>query len=220
MKHEMYRTEQEAFWAGTFGDQYIARNQDAQLLASNIAFFSRALARAAKIDSCLEVGANVGMNLRALKWLYPRQEQYAVEINHAAAAELRKWLPDTSVLEHSILDLDFPGATGDACCDLVFTKGVLIHINPDYLENVYDKLCSATRRYVLLCEYYNPVPVSVDYRGHAQRLYKRDFAGEMMERHPFLELLDYGFVYRRDRAFPQDDITWFLMEKKTVDAPR
>jgi spore coat polysaccharide biosynthesis protein SpsF len=64
------------------------------------------------------------------------------------------------------------------------------------------------------------VPVSVDYRGHAQRLYKRDFAGEMMERYPFLELLDYGFVYRRDRAFPQDDITWFLMEKKTVDAPR
>ena len=25
---------------------------------------------------------------------------------------------------------------------------------------------------------------------------------------------DYGFAYKRDPKFPQDDITWFLMEKK------
>ena len=34
-----------------------------------------------------------------------------------------------------------------------------------------------------------------------------------MERFPNLSLLDYGFVYRRDPSFPQDDMTWFLMEK-------
>jgi spore coat polysaccharide biosynthesis protein SpsF len=45
-------------------------------------------------------------------------------------------------------------------------------------------------------------------------LFKRDFAGEMMDRYPDLKLLDYGFVYHRDPAFPDDDITWFLMEKK------
>jgi len=27
------------------------------------------------------------------------------------------------------------------------------------------------------------------------------------------KLIDYGFSYRRDPAFPQDDITWFLIEK-------
>jgi spore coat polysaccharide biosynthesis protein SpsF len=26
-------------------------------------------------------------------------------------------------------------------------------------------------------------------------------------------LVDYGFAYHRDPAFPQDDITWFLLEK-------
>jgi spore coat polysaccharide biosynthesis protein SpsF len=26
-------------------------------------------------------------------------------------------------------------------------------------------------------------------------------------------LIDYGFVYHRDTAHPQDDITWFLLEK-------
>ena len=34
-----------------------------------------------------------------------------------------------------------------------------------------------------------------------------------MDRHPSLSLIDYGFAYRRDPTFPQDDITWFLMEK-------
>jgi spore coat polysaccharide biosynthesis protein SpsF len=28
-----------------------------------------------------------------------------------------------------------------------------------------------------------------------------------------LKLADYGFVYRRDIRFPQDDINWFLLEK-------
>ena len=34
-----------------------------------------------------------------------------------------------------------------------------------------------------------------------------------MARYPEMKLLDYGFIYRRDRDFPQDDMTWFLMEK-------
>jgi len=38
-------TAQESFWAGDFGAEYIARNQSADLLAANIAFFSRALQR-------------------------------------------------------------------------------------------------------------------------------------------------------------------------------
>jgi len=92
-------------------------------------------------------------------------------------------------------------------------KGVLIHINPEMLSSVYEKLYQASSRFVLVCEYYNPSPVEIPYRGHTDRLFKRDFAGEMMEKYSDLTLIDYGFAYRRDPAFPQDDITWFLMEK-------
>ena len=98
---------------------------------------------------------------------------------------------------------------------MVLIKGVLIHINPDALLQVYDKLVAASGRYLLVAEYYNPAPVAISYRGHADRLFKRDFAGEIMERHPQMQLVDYGFVYRRDPNFPQDDITWFLMEKRS-----
>jgi pseudaminic acid biosynthesis-associated methylase len=216
--HEPYRTDQETFWAGPFGDDYARRNRDAKLHASNLAFFTRALAKASPIATCLEVGANIGMNLSALAILYPGQRQHAVEINQAAASELRARVPAATVSEGSILDLDLVNIVPNGGFDLVLTKGVLIHINPEYLDVVYDKLQAASGRYLLICEYYNPVPVAVEYRGHAERLYKRDFAGELLARFPLLELLDYGFAYRLDRSFPQDDITWFLMQKPAAGA--
>jgi spore coat polysaccharide biosynthesis protein SpsF len=44
--------------------------------------------------------------------------------------------------------------------------------------------------------------------------FKRDFAGELLEKfRNSLELKKYGFIYHRDLV-PQDDLTWFLMEKK------
>jgi len=202
-----YRTEQEAFWAGEFGTEYIARNRGDVLLASNLAFFSRALAHARAPASCIEFGANIGMNLKALRLLYPGQEQHAVEINPQAAAELARLVP-RNVHECSILDY-----RGDRTFDLALVKGVLIHINPDCLPQVYDILHAATARYLLVCEYYNPNPVAIAYRGHQDRLFKRDFCGEILDRHRDLALVDYGFAYRRDPDFPQDDITWFLMEK-------
>jgi len=98
--------------------------------------------------------------------------------------------------------------------DVCLIKGVLIHINPDMLPIVYERIYQASNRFVLLCEYYNPSPVVISYRGHADRLFKRDFAGEILNKYPDLSLVDYGFSYHRDPAFPQDDITWFLMEKR------
>ena len=204
-----YRTDQEAFWAGPFGTDYIVRNNSAELLASNLEFFARALSRAGRIGSCVEFGANIGMNLRALKLLYPALQARGIEINPDAARQLADFVSAGNVHEGSIFD-----APTEPQADLSLIKGVLIHINPERLPETYDKLYAASRRWVLVCEYYNPSPVAIPYRGHSDRLFKRDFAGEMLDRFPGLALVDYGFAYRRDPAFPQDDITWFLLEKK------
>ena len=204
-----FKTEQEAFWAGNFGTEYIKRNQGETLLASNLDFFARALHAAHNVKSCIEFGANIGMNLRALKLLHPTQEQHAIEINADAARELALTISPAHIYQSSILDFNPPQTW-----DLALIKGVLIHINPDELPQVYDKLVAASDKYLLVAEYYNPTPIAIPYRGHADRLFKRDFAGEIMDRHPQMELIDYGFAYRRDPIFPQDDITWFLMEKR------
>ncbi len=204
-----FKTEQEAFWAGEFGTAYIGRNQGDALLASNLDFFGKALRQARGLASCIEFGANIGMNLRALKLLHPSQQQFGIEINTEAARQLAQVLPPHNVFQQSILDFQPAQAF-----DLVLIKGVLIHINPDALAQVYDTLHRSCGKYLLIAEYYNPAPVSISYRGHADRLFKRDFCGEMLDRHPDLALVDYGFAYHRDPNFPQDDITWFLMEKK------
>jgi pseudaminic acid biosynthesis-associated methylase len=203
-----FKTEQEEFWAGNFGTEYIQRNQGDALLASNLEFFSKALRAARGINSCIEFGANIGMNLKAIKLLHPKIEAHAIEINNDAAKELATVINPLHINNKSILDF-----TPSRQWDLTLIKGVLIHINPEVLPQVYDKLVASAGRYLLVAEYYNPAPVSIPYRGHSDRLFKRDFAGEIMDRHPKMQLVDYGFAYRRDPNFPQDDITWFLMEK-------
>jgi pseudaminic acid biosynthesis-associated methylase len=204
-----FETPQEEFWAGEFGTQYIGRNDSDELLASNLNFFAKALKNAGKISSCLEFGANIGMNLLALGLLYPNMKQEGIEINPDAAKRLANLIGSQNVFEGSIFDYDII----DPMVDLVLIKGVLIHTNPDKLPLIYDKLYEATSKFILVCEYYNPTPVTMTYRGHENRLFKRDFAGELMERHPDLNLVDYGFCYHRDIAFPMDDITWFLLKK-------
>ncbi len=203
-----FKTEQEDFWAGNFGDEYISRNISEEYLASNLNFFSKALHQVGRPASIVEFGANVGMNLRAIKMLFPGIDAHGVEINRIAAEELSKAIGTDNVFHGSIFDYK-PEKT----FDVSLIKGVLIHINPDMLQDVYAKMYESSRKYILVCEYYNPSPVSINYRGHSDRLFKRDFAGEMLEKYTDLTLVDYGFCYKRDKAFPQDDITWFLMEK-------
>lgn len=41
---ERYQTEQEHFWAGKFGDEYVARNRGEVLIASNLNLFSQMFA--------------------------------------------------------------------------------------------------------------------------------------------------------------------------------
>ena len=204
-----YRTPQEAFWAGEFGTRYSSRNEGDGLLAANLQLFATALRRAGRVRSCLELGANIGMNLRALRLLYPQLPVKAVEINPEAARQLGESIGAGNVHAGSLFDYA-PSET----FDLVLVKGVLIHVQPEMLPAAYDTLHRASARLILLGEYYNPSPAAIPYRGHSDRLFKRDFAGELLDRHADLRLLDYGFAYRRDPAFPQDDITWFLLEKR------
>ena len=211
-KMKNYKTPQETFWAEEFGTEYIDRNKGDQLLASNLNFFIKALSQAQNINSCIEFGANIGMNLHALKLIYPEIKLNGIEINEDASNKLKGLIGKDNVFIGSIFDWE-----STDLYDLVLIKGVLIHINPNMLKNVYQKLYDSTHRYILLCEYYNPSPVTISYRGHKNRLFKRDFAGEMLDLYPDLTLVDYGFSYHRDIAFPQDDITWFLLQKEQLN---
>lgn len=199
-----FKTEQEEFWAGEFGKKYIKRNTDH---LRNIPLFSNIFSKTNNVNSIIELGANIGLNLKAIKNILPNTNLSAIEINSDAVKELEQ-INDIEVYNQSLLDFNI-----DYKRDFVLIKGVLIHINPDCLDEVYDLLYNLSHKYICIAEYYNPTPVEVNYRGHKNKLFKRDFAGDILDKFDDLELIDYGFVYHRDNNFPQDDITWFLLKK-------
>jgi pseudaminic acid biosynthesis-associated methylase len=203
-----YKTEQERFWVGDFGDKYLKRNQGDDILAANLAFFTKALNSVDSLKSCIEFGANIGMNLKALKLLHPELDMSAIEINTQAVKKLESIIPKKNIIHDSILNVELTRQY-----DLTLIRGVLIHINPEELPNVYTKLVQSVKGYLLVAEYYNPTPVEVNYRGNSDRMFKRDFAGELMDIYPELSLVDYGFSYKRDSKFDHGDVTWFLLKK-------
>lgn len=203
-----YKTEQESFWAGNFGDEYTVRNNSDEVIAGNISLFQKALDKKERPASVIEFGANRGMNILALKKLLPGATFAGLEINESAVEALKQ-IDGVTAIKTSILDY-----APTQKFEMSLIKGVLIHINPDELQAVYAKLYESSTRYILIAEYYNPSPMTITYRGHENRLFKRDFAGEMLDKYSDLKLVDYGFCYHRDVTFPLDDITWFLLEKK------
>jgi pseudaminic acid biosynthesis-associated methylase len=208
-----FKTEQEEFWAGNFGTEYIERNKSESYFISNVNFFTQALKSIEPPNSCIEFGANIGLNLKAMKFLFPNMLIKGVEINSDASKHLKKLIGEENTIESSLFNYHSTDKV-----DISLIKGVLIHINPNKLNLAYEKLYNASKKYILICEYYNPTPVAIDYRGYENKLFKRDFAGEMMNLYSDLKLRDYGFIYHRDPKFPQDDVTWFLLEKNKANA--
>lgn len=202
-----YKTEQESFWAGDFGNEYIKRNTGEMFTASTMFLFGKMLRSAPQLKSIIEFGCNIGLNLKALKSINKDFDLCGYEINMNAAQKARD-LNIANIINDTIVK-EMPT---DRKYDLAFTRAVLIHVNPNELDAVYNNLYNVSNRYVLVCEYYNPTPVTIEYRGNKEKLFKRDFAGELIDRYN-MRLVDYGFTYHRDNYFPQDDASWFLLEK-------
>ena len=177
--------EQEKFWSGDFGIKYIKRNSNFSLLKSNIFFFKNCTLKLDKKKnySLIEYGPNIGLNLIALKKVLKLNKVKAVEINKNSFYELSKL---KFVEAKNVSALNF---TEKIKYDLVLSKGFLIHINPNKLKKIYKRLYDSCKKkgHLLICEYYNPTPLSLKYRGFKNVLFKRDFAGEMMKRYSNLK---------------------------------
>lgn len=205
-------TEQLALWRGEFGSRYIARNEPtAEALAMVTRMWARILQPlAGRLPrSILEVGSNVGLNLRALSRLV-EAELYAAEPNAAARERLvaDRVVPADHVFDAPAARLPLP----DGAVDMAFTAGVLIHIAPEDLLASCREIHRAASRFVGCVEYFSPRPEAVPYRGHEGQLFKRDFGRFWMDNFPDLELVDFGFFWTG--AGYIDDLTFWLFEKR------
>jgi pseudaminic acid biosynthesis-associated methylase len=198
-------TAQELLWQGEFGREYTERN--AVSPEARQPFFARVLGKTFGVSSICELGANRGHNLAAIRGLSDNYHLTGVELNPQAAALLGAQ-EGIRAVRSAILDFD-----SDEPFDLVYTCGVLIHLNPDDLPAVYRKMFALSARYILINEYFNPVPVSLDYRGHTDRLFKRDFGAEFLAANAHRACVaDYGFLWQAVEP-AWDNTTWWLFEK-------
>jgi len=203
-------TDQEQFWAGDFGRRLIDRTDIPIEIDDNLKFFQGIISWTGQIGSIIEFGPYIGLNLRALKSLIPEAQLSAVEINDTAIEYLKEW-GRAKIYQQSIFDF-----SSDETFDLVLTKKFLIHIHPKQIEEAYRTIYRYSRQYICICEYFSPDLLEVNYRSHKNQLFKRDFASDMLNLFSDIRLVDYGFIYGRDRAYKGvslNNMSWFLLEK-------
>jgi len=205
MKNKHYN-EQELFWKNKFGNDYSKRKSH-DPIKSLINLFNKIFQNTKKINSIIEFGPNIGRNIHAIKKKLPRCQFTGVEINKLACQKLKK-IKNLEIINKSILAFE-----SNNKYDLVLIKNVLIHINTNSLDAAYEKLYQSSKKYICIIEYFNPTPTKILYRGHKNKLFKRDFCKEIMDIYPKLKLVDYGFVYKYDNKYPCDNINWFLLKK-------
>lgn len=201
----------EELWAGEFGDDYVARNDEyaarnAELQRGRMPFW-QARVEALQPANVLEIGCNVGGNLRWIAELVGAEHVAGIDVNEGALQTAREHLPAADLRRAPARDLPF----ADASFDLVFTTGVLIHQPPSELPTVMDEIVRVSRRHVLCGEYQAPDIEEVPYRGQEGALYRADYGRMYQERHPELTLVDQGFLPKGDG--PWDDLTWWVFEK-------
>lgn len=199
--HTPDETAQLALWRSEFGAQYTDRN-DVENPRRQETW--RNLIAGLGIERAIEVGCNVGWNLRYLRGC--GVEAWGVEPQRYAIERARRADPTLTIVPGTAFGLPF----ADGWFDLSFTSGVLIHIGPADLGRAIDELYRVTRRYLVVIEYDHDHEVAISYRGHADALWKRDHGAAVMARCPDLRLRGRGLLGAADGY---DDCTYHLFEK-------
>ena len=197
------RNHQSEVWQGEFGNAYADRN--VMDWHTRLPAF-RHMLEGLPINRLLEVGCNRGHNLVALAEILDKgAEVVGVEPNEYALGLARESSLKVGVLQGNAFDLAFK----DGYFDLVFTACVLIHIPPANLPLAMAEIYRVSRRYILAIEYFAEQETVIDYRGHDDLLWKRDFLKHYQTQFPDLALIRSGYWGHEDGF---DRTHWWLLE--------
>jgi pseudaminic acid biosynthesis-associated methylase len=207
-------TKQMEFWKGKFGEEYTERNtySVAELDEKYVSQFgisrsdmNRKFLSPINPQKILEVGCNTGNILRNLQSL-GYDNLYGIELQAYAIEKAKTLCNGINLVQGSAFDLPFK----DNYFDLVYTSGVLIHINPDDLEIVMREMYRVSNSYIWGFEYYMDEMQHIEYHGNSGKMWKGNYANKFMQLFPDLTLVQSElYKYRGDENRDQ----MFLLKK-------
>lgn len=150
------------FWAGDFGNDYLKRNRVDW--RARIPFWKQIM-DITGARSVYEIGCNAGWNLSAIKRADHQVMAVGEDVNETA-------LDQAGAAGHDII---LSGSKIPRKHELVFSAGVLIHIAPQDLQAIMQRIIGISCDYVLAVEYAADQEEEVLYRGHEGKLWKRPY---------------------------------------------
>lgn len=187
-------TKQMEKWEGGFGKEYTERNafalnglnalyrKDYGITRTKLnQLFIGRLKRNIKV---LEVGANVGSQLVLLQKM-GFKNLYGIELNSYAVEFSRTRTKNINIIPGSAFDIPFK----DNYFDLVFTSGVLIHINPKDIKEALHEIYRCSAKFIWGFEYYADKCTEVIYRGNKNLLWKANFPQVYKDNFPGLQVM-------------------------------
>lgn len=146
-------------------DDYTEDNQESvQETLSNFVYHTSLALGARKI---LEAGCNIGNNLSS----FPSDSLVSgVDMNEKALEKARLSYPYFDFKQGSITKIPFK----DNYFDLVFTRGVLIHIHPDDVQTAMKELLRVSNRWIFNLEYFGEDNKMIKWKRGDDLLWYRD----------------------------------------------
>ena len=174
-------TPQMKSWMGKFGAEYTERNNLSleeldSLYIKNYGISRTALDNEFLEDAImsssriLEVGSNIGNQILLLQKM-GFYNIYGIELQSYAVELSKQRTNEINLIQGSAFNIPFK----DGFFDLVFTSGLLIHINPSDINRVLREIYRCTNQYIWGFEYWSDDYSEVIYRGNEKLLWKSDF---------------------------------------------
>ena len=210
-----FGTSQENVWRTDHGFKYVVHHMNEDWKTTRLPMWKLFLSSVPEIESICEFGCNIGANLKAINELRPEIALTGVEINSYAVDEIR----NQNIGEihcDSILDVDLGKKF-----DFVFTRGVLIHINPEEVHKVLHNMAKHSKRYVLIFEHYSPQLFKLTkYNPQSKAVVQgegyqfwNDFCGEFNALYPDWEKVYDGVRLSPGRKPKQGDLNWAIFKR-------
>lgn len=215
-------TEQMQKWRGEFGREYTDRNalsleEMEDLSKKNYGVtetelnerFLKGIDRSIRI---LEVGSNIGNQLLCLQRM-GFSNLYGIELQSYAVELSKSRTRNINIIQGSAFDIPYK----DGYFDLVFTAGVLIHIEPSDIALALREIYRCTRKYIWGFEYFSDHYTEIPYRGHKNLLWKTDFVRLYLNQFSDLELVKE----ERLKYLDNDNVdTMFLLKKEEMNSQK